>query len=100
MRMPMLRALVVSAALGAGAAYADNPNVPSSSPYAVMAPGVAYPAAPPAYGWAPVRVYRHYPGPYQGRAAYREPNYVHDTAPPPGLMSDQPTTIGGYPLGY
>jgi hypothetical protein len=77
----ILRALAASAALASASAYADNPNVPSSSPYAVTAAGGAYPAPPP------VRV-------------YREPNYVHATAPPPGLMSDQPTTIGGYPLGY
>ena len=89
----ILRALAASAARAAASAYADNPNVPSSSPYAVTAAGGAYPAPPP------VRVYRRYAGPYQ-RRVYREPNYVHATAPPPGLMSDQPTTIGGYPLGY
>jgi hypothetical protein len=99
MKMLLLGVLAASTALGAGGACADNPNVPSSSPYAVMAPGRAYPAPPPAEDWAPIRVYRHYLGPYQ-RRVYREPNYVHATAPPPGLMSDQPTTIGGYPLGY
>ena len=100
MKTLLLGAFAAAVALGGGSAYADNPNVPSSSPYAAMASGGAYRAPPPAYGWALVRVYRHYPGPHERRAGYREPNYVHDTAPPPGLMSDQPTTIGGYPLGY
>jgi hypothetical protein len=90
MKMILFGLLAASAALAASSAHADNPNVPPSSPYAVAAP---------ANGWAPVRVYRHDRGPYQ-RRVYREPNYVHATAPPPGLMSDQPTTIGGYPLGY
>jgi hypothetical protein len=63
-RTLLLGALAASATLGAGIAYADNPNVPPSSRYAVMAPGDAYPA------------------------------------PPPELMSDRPTTIDGYPLGY
>jgi hypothetical protein len=99
MRTLILGALAASAALAPASAYADNPNVPSSSPYAVMASGGAYPTPPPADGWAPVRVYRRYAGPYE-RRVYREPNYVQATAPPPGLMSDQPTTIGGYPLGY
>jgi hypothetical protein len=98
MKPLILGALAASAALGPASAYADNPNVPSSSPYAVTAPGGAYPAPPP-NGRAPVRAYRRYAGPYEHRV-YREPNYVHATAPPPGLMSDQPTTIGGYPLGY
>jgi hypothetical protein len=99
MKMMLLGILAASAALAASSVHADNPNVPPSSPYAAMAAGGAYPAPPPADGWAPVRVYRHDLGPYR-RRVYREPNYVYATAPPPGLMSDQPTTIGGYPLGY
>ena len=42
MRTLLLGALAASAALAAGSAHADNANVPSSSPYAVMAPGGAY----------------------------------------------------------
>ena len=34
------------------------------------------------------------------RWVYRAPNYIHDTGPPPGFMFDQPSTIGGYPIGY
>jgi hypothetical protein len=43
--------------------------------------------------------YRRGLPPFAGRAV-AEPNYVHDTAPPHGLMFDQPSTIGGYPIGY
>jgi hypothetical protein len=100
MKMLLLAAIAASTALGAGAADADNPNVPPSSPYAAMEPGFVHPPARPAYGWRHIRAYRYGPSPYEGRIVIGEPNYVHDTAPPPGLMFDQPSTIGGYPLGY
>lgn len=83
-------------ALSCGAAFADNPNVPASSPYAVMESGLV---APQPYEFAHPRIYRRGPRPFASRAV-AEPNYVHDTAPPPGLMFDQPSTIGGYPIGY
>ena len=52
----ILRALAASAPLASASAYADNPNVPSSSPYAVTASGGAYSAPPSPNGRAPVRV--------------------------------------------
>ena len=42
-KMLAVGTLALSVALGAGAAYADNPNVPSWSPYALMQ--VSQPAA-------------------------------------------------------
>jgi hypothetical protein len=58
-------------ALGAGAnvAYANNPNVPSFSPYAIMAYDV--PAAPPAM--EPIR--------REHRAAYQDAALSNDAVP-------------------
>jgi hypothetical protein len=78
------------------AAHADNPNVPASSPYAVMESGLV---SPQPYEFAHPPAYRRGARPFASRAV-AEPNYVHDTAPPPGLMFDQLSTIGGYPIGY
>ena len=47
MRMTLvIGSLALSLALGAGAAYADNPNVAGWSPYALMAFGAPQPSAP------------------------------------------------------
>jgi hypothetical protein len=78
-----------------GGAYAQNANVPSNSPYAIIEPGAAA-RVDPMYE----RAYRYRPRLHERRSAFRVPNYAHDTGPPPGLMSDQPSTIGGYPIGY
>jgi hypothetical protein len=56
MRTLIFGALAAFTALGPASAYADNPNVPSSSPYAVTASGGAYSAPPSPNGRAPVRV--------------------------------------------
>jgi hypothetical protein len=99
MKKLLFAGAAASVLLAAGAASADNANVPPNSPYAVMTPGVAPAPAYPGNGW----VYP-YPGHREERPwrhwSYRVPNYVHDTGPPPGFMFDQPSTIGGYPVGY
>jgi hypothetical protein len=96
MKLLLVGAAALSVALGAGAACANNPNVPPNSPYAVMAPDVSY-SPPPTIQRREYarRGYRR----REGRATF-VPGYVHDTGPPPGLMVDQPSTIGGYPIGY
>jgi hypothetical protein len=90
--------LAASIALGAGAAHAQNASVPANSPYAIMESGAGYgpryAAQEPSYGG------ERRPWLHRRRHALRAPNYIHDTAPPPGLMFDQPSTIGGYPIGY
>jgi len=100
--MKLLLLAAASIALGAGAASAQNANVPSNSPYAIMGPGAyapAYPMREPAYGY-PVYGQEYRPWLHERRSAYRVPNYIHDTGPPHDLMADQPSTIGGYPVGY
>jgi hypothetical protein len=94
MKTILIAGAVASAILVAGAARADNPNIPSNSPYAIMG-GDA-----PAYreAWDAPDYRREY-RPLR-RWVYRAPNYIHDTGPPRGLMADQPSTIGGYPIGY
>lgn len=96
MKRLLLGTATLSVALWTGAAWADNSNVPSWSPYAVMQPAPPYLERGP----APSGVYRRHRELREGRAVFREPNYAHETAPPPGMMFDQPSTIGGYPIGY
>jgi hypothetical protein len=63
--------------MGAGAAYASNPNVPNWSPYAIMAydpngPTYVNPGHGDNYGYPP----RYEPGSMgEGRAAFIDPDY-------------------------